>query len=336
MTKILSVVIPTFNMEAWLPRCLDSVLIDGILNEIEIIVVNDGSTDSSRDIANSYKERFPNAVTVIDKPNGHYGSCVNAALAVAAGTYFRILDADDRFASDAFVRFIAFLQHCAADMVVSNFSREYLGGGRKIAAKHACDKYFNLLFFMHGLTYRTEILRNAGYRQLEGIAYTDTEYCFYPLTAVGSRAYFDEVLYLYTIGREGQTVNDGIYYKNREQVRRIIQRMMNYLREQTEIQNQNRGLQYTKFVHVACYYFTAILTHPRNETDDKSMRDIDAFLRELDGRAYHELGEQKFLRILRPVRLWRKKSVYIGATKLYAVMLALQKIYCRLSGKNIA
>jgi glycosyltransferase involved in cell wall biosynthesis len=338
MAKILSVVIPTYNMEAWLPRCLDSVLIDGILGEIEIIVVNDGSTDSSLAIAiaNSYKKRFPEALMVIDKQNGHYGSCVNVALAAAAGTYFRILDADDRFAGDAFVRFVAFLQHCAADMVVSNFSREYLGGGRKIAARHARDKYFDQLFFMHGLTYRTEVLRNTGYRQLEGIAYTDTEYCFYPLATVKSRVYFDEVLYLYTIGREGQTVNDGVYYKNREQARCVIQRMMDYLREQEGAQSQNRDLQYTKFVHAACCYFTSILTHPRNETDEKSIQSIDAFLRELNSGAYHELGSRRFLRILRPVRLWRKKSVYIGTTKLYMIMLALQKLYCRLSGKDIA
>jgi glycosyltransferase involved in cell wall biosynthesis len=323
-------------MEAWLPRCLDSVLIDGILDEIEIIVVNDGSTDNSLAVANSYKERFPNAVRVINKPNGHYGSCVNAALAVAAGMYFRILDADDRFAPDAFVRFIMFLRHCAADMVVSNFSREYLGGGRKTAAKKTCDKYFNQLFFMHGLSYRTEVLRNAGYRQLEGIAYTDTEYCFYPLATVRSRAYFDEVLYLYTIGREGQTVSDRVYYTNREQTRRIIQRMMDYLREQKEAQNQNRGLQYTKFVHTAYYYFIAILTRPRNERDEQSMRNIDAFLRELNVKAYHELGSQIFLRILRPVRLWRKKSVYIGTTKTYTIMLTLQKLYCRISGKDTA
>jgi glycosyltransferase involved in cell wall biosynthesis len=336
MEKILSVVVPTYNMETWLPRCLDSVLIDEILDEIEIIVVNDGSTDDSLAVAGLYKERFPASVIVIDKPNGHYGSCVNAALTVAAGRYFRILDADDRFASDVFVRFIVFLRNCRSDMVVSNFSREYLGGGRKIAAKKACDTYFNQLFFMHGITYRTEILHSSGYRQLEGIAYTDTEYCFYPLAAVKSRVYFDEVFYLYTIGREGQTVNDEVFYKNREHAYRIIQRMANYLSEQKGVWNENRSLQYAKYIHAAFYYFIAILIHPPNETDEKSMRNIDAFIWELNIKAYNELGAQKYLRILRPVRLWRKKHVYIGTTKLYAVMLMLQKLYCRLSGKHAA
>ena len=93
MSKLLSIIIPTYNMEALLPRCLDSLLVDGALEQLEAIVVNDGSRDGSLAIANSYKERFPDTVTVIDKPNGNYGSTINAALPVAKGKYVKVLDA---------------------------------------------------------------------------------------------------------------------------------------------------------------------------------------------------------------------------------------------------
>ena len=99
--KILSLVVPTYNMEKYLPACLDSVTDELIGDSLEVIVVNDGSTDRSPDIIRQYEQKRPDLIKVIDKPNGHYGSCVNAGLAVATGKYFKILDADDWFDTQA-------------------------------------------------------------------------------------------------------------------------------------------------------------------------------------------------------------------------------------------
>jgi len=67
------------------------------MDMLEIIVVNDGSNDNSSAIAHEYAENYPHNYIVIDKPNGNYGSCINAALKIATGKYFRICDADDRY-----------------------------------------------------------------------------------------------------------------------------------------------------------------------------------------------------------------------------------------------
>ena len=91
----MSICIPSYNMEQYLSRCVDSMLVDEVLDQLEIIIVNDGSKDGTLAIANDYKQRYPQSVVVIDKPNGHYGSCINASLKVATGKYFRIVDADD-------------------------------------------------------------------------------------------------------------------------------------------------------------------------------------------------------------------------------------------------
>ena len=76
--KILSIVIPTYNMEKYLPACLDSVTDELVSDRLEVIVVNDGSTDGSLDIIRRYEQKRPDLIKVIDKANGHYGSCVNA------------------------------------------------------------------------------------------------------------------------------------------------------------------------------------------------------------------------------------------------------------------
>ena len=104
--KVLSVVIPTYNMVSYLRRCLDSVTRSDVPDSLELIVVNDGSTDSSLAIMQEYAKERPDIVNIIDKPNGHYGSCVNAALKVATGKYFRILDADDWFDTDGLIKLL--------------------------------------------------------------------------------------------------------------------------------------------------------------------------------------------------------------------------------------
>ena len=84
-------------MESLLPRCLDSLIINKNLEKLEVWVVNDGSKDRSSVIGHQYEERYPGVINVIDKPNGNYGSCINAALPKCTGKYVKILDSDDSF-----------------------------------------------------------------------------------------------------------------------------------------------------------------------------------------------------------------------------------------------
>ena len=123
--KILSIAIPTYNMERYLGRCLDSLVAARRTDALEIIVVNDGSTDCSSEIAHRYAKEHPNSIIVIDKKNGNYGSCVNAALKVATGKYFRVLDSDDWVDTDGLVQLLDKLKNAEADAVVTHFSKEF-------------------------------------------------------------------------------------------------------------------------------------------------------------------------------------------------------------------
>ena len=95
--KILTIIIPSYNMEKYLPKCLGSLIVaPELMERIEVIVVNDGSTDRTSEIAHEFAANYPQTFKVIDKSNGHYGSCINTALPIAVGTYIKILDADDK------------------------------------------------------------------------------------------------------------------------------------------------------------------------------------------------------------------------------------------------
>ena len=90
--KILSVVIPAYNMEKYLDECIGSITRSEFIDSIEIIVVNDGSKDDTSRIAHNWELRFPQSVRVVDKENGGHGSAINLGARICVGKYFKILE----------------------------------------------------------------------------------------------------------------------------------------------------------------------------------------------------------------------------------------------------
>ena len=91
--KLLSIAIPCYNSEAYMEKCINSLLLGG--EEVEILVVDDGSSDRTAQIADEYAEKYPDIIRVIDKENGGHGDAVNYGLANAEGKYFKVVDSDD-------------------------------------------------------------------------------------------------------------------------------------------------------------------------------------------------------------------------------------------------
>lgn len=238
MEKILSLIVPSYNMEKLLPRCLGSLeLAPALMERLEVLVVNDGSKDRTSEIAHGFVTKWPGTFRVIDKTNGHYGSCINAALKVATGTYVKILDADDSFDTEGFCSYLRQLKEYAGNgvgLILTNFiwvdeqgtpydlTRFKYETGRvyPIDAINVND-----MKFMHAVTYRTENLRRMGYRQTEGICYTDNEWVFMPMTTVRQFAFVDEPVYRYLYGRAGQSMDEAVRVKNLSMFAKIALRM---------------------------------------------------------------------------------------------------------------
>ncbi|WP_206192702.1 glycosyltransferase [Scrofimicrobium canadense] len=122
MPKI-SVLVPIYNVERFLHECLDSV-VQQTLKDIEIICINDGSTDSSLSIINEYAA-FDSRIVVIDKPNSGYGDSMNRGLAAATGEYIGIVESDDWAEPDMFEKLYTLATKNAADVAKSNFYSHY-------------------------------------------------------------------------------------------------------------------------------------------------------------------------------------------------------------------
>lgn len=227
MEKILTIIIPTYNMEKYLRKCLDSLIVDEEgMEQLEVLIINDGSRDSSSHIAHEYQDKYPDTFRVIDKENGNYGSCINRGLKEATGKYVKVLDADDSFDNKGFKSYLKLLPDLDVDFIVTDYVivnesgkelnriKRTIAGRKVLSISDAIDEFLHPMIQMHAVTYKVQNLRDINYYQTEGISYTDQEWMFMPMTTVNTLYYFPVVIYRYLVGRTGQTVEMEAHIRN--------------------------------------------------------------------------------------------------------------------------
>ena len=258
--KILSVVIPSYNSEEYLDRCVDSILPAG--EDVEIIIVNDGSTDRTAEIADDYADKFPSIVKVIHKENGGHGSTINSGIKAATGWFFKVVDSDDRLDSECLKKVIDVLKksiekNTKLDMLLCNYVYDKQGAKHKFVMKpkgipkdqllnwddiRHIRKYHYIL--MHSIIYRTDLLRLCDLELPEHTYYVDNIYAFQPLPYVKTFCYKDIDLYWYFIGREGQSVSEEKLVKQIDQYIFVIKIMTKVFKESKYITNSKPCLDY--------------------------------------------------------------------------------------------
>lgn len=225
-------------MERYLRKCLDSLIVsDENMQLLEVLVINDGSKDSSSQIAHEYENKYPQTFRVINKENGNYGSCINRGLKEAKGKYVKILDADDYSEAIALEEYLSYLKELDADLVLSDFdvvdpdgkilqNKSYTSlisqEDGVVSFINMINNRSNIALSMHAITYRLKLLVDMEYAQTEGISYTDQEWATMPIIHVKTVAYFHQTLYKYLIGREGQTMASYLEVKNHNQLFIVI------------------------------------------------------------------------------------------------------------------
>lgn len=331
MEKVLSIIIPTYNMEALLPRCLDSILAaHEIGGGVEAVVVNDGSKDGSLAVARAYEEEWGEVVCVIDKPNGNYGSTINAALPVVKGRYVRVLDSDDEVNASALAKEIERLRTLDVDVVLTHHEQvnadgsvdviryntmgkePYVYGKRYDLEQVLSDGYIRY-FVMHQLTYRTALLRDMGYRQTEGISYTDTEWATYPMYWAKSIVFLDLRVYRYHVDRAGQTMDPKVIGKSSNQLVTMLESLLSYYEKHIDEvgRDGSRGKWLKAYMEnrLRFLYKLLLLDVPRDVFDIKVIEDAERRLlpiMERNGMVVKLIPANKVLRI-DVYDYWRRK-----------------------------
>jgi len=250
MNKILSITIPSYNVEKYIDKCVQSMLVDSILDDLEILIVNDGSKDSTSNIAQGYVAKYPQTVRLIDKENGGHGSTINAGIREATGKYFKVVDGDDWLNTENLEHFIQLLKTRDEDVIASNFlcirdetyevlSEKYVTSDATLYGT-VCnlDKgEVKEVIKMHGLTIRTSILKENNITIDEHCFYVDCEYIAYPMPYVKTVYYDDEFIYMYRLGRNGQSMDIRSMQRNRAMHMKVLNSLLAFydkLPEMTE------------------------------------------------------------------------------------------------------
>ncbi|MFC0265701.1 glycosyltransferase family 2 protein [Alloscardovia macacae] len=238
--KTITFVVPSYNVEDYLARCVDSLVDTADTRDVEIVIVNDGSHDRTAEIADAYAERYPDVVRVIHQENAGHGGACNAGIAAARGQYLKIVDADDWVDKAAYVTYLTFLRAQAAsdqpvDLLVSNYTYENVEkhhtstiryanvfeAGKRLTWDDVKPFHIQQYLLMHTLTYRTAVLRDSGLKLPEHTFYVDFIFSFQPLPWVKTLTYLNIDFYRYFIGREGQSVQKDIMIKRVDQLIRV-------------------------------------------------------------------------------------------------------------------
>ncbi len=235
MQKVLSVSVAAYNLETMIRKCLDSFIAPDVIDRVEVLVTDDGSKDSTPDIVREYESRYPGSIILIQQKNAGPGSTVNSGIEHATGKYFRMVDGDDWVNTEAMGGFLDFLESTDADMVCSHyccvkdmtFEQEFkiikgVSFGRTEYFNNICQ---DLSLSMHNITYKTELLKNGPIRLDNGF-YTDREYMLLPLMKVDTVAFFDQTIYMYRIGRDGQSMNMKSMQRNIKMHELVIRRLL--------------------------------------------------------------------------------------------------------------
>jgi len=244
--KLLSLVIPCYNSQDYMERCIHTLLAGGA--DVEILIIDDGSTDSTGKIADYYASEYPDIIKAIHQLNGGHGEAINTGMRNAEGIYFKVVDSDDWVDIPSYRKILDVLKnllerHCIADMLISNFVYD------KEGAKHKKTMHYqNVLpekriftwdetgrfkigqyLLMHSIIYRTEILKGSGLKLPAHTFYVDNLFASVPLKYVQNMYYINVDFYHYYIGRKDQSVNETIMIKRIDQQIRVNQLMLDSL-----------------------------------------------------------------------------------------------------------
>lgn len=285
--KIISITVPCYNSQNYMEKCVDSLLTGG--DDVEIIIVNDGSTDGTLEIARRYEKQYPSIVKVIDKPNGGHGSGVNAGLNAATGLYYKVVDSDDWLEESALKVLLSTIkthlnEGTAADLYITNFIYDKIYEKTQFVRNYKRNLPVGKLFtwdkvkrfrtssvlMMHSLMYRTEKLRESNTVLPEHTFYVDNIYAYKPLPFMQKMFYLDIDLYHYFIGREDQSVNiNNITKRYRQQITVMKEILSAYSYEQ--INSYPKGLR-RYMLHNVSVIMILTLMFTTAGTDERSVR----------------------------------------------------------------
>lgn len=302
--KLLTFAIPCYNSENYMEKCIESILPGG--EDVEIIIVDDGSHDRTAEIADRYAAEYPEIVRAIHQPNGGHGEAVNTGIANATGLYFKVVDSDDWVDAGAYAKILGKLRELVQsekniDMLLANYVYEKEGAKHKKVMRQTgfpTDCIFSWrdvrhfykghYILMHSVIYRTQLLRDCGLKLPDHTFYVDNIYVYKPLPYVRSMYYMDVDFYRYFIGRDDQSVNEKVMISRIDQQIKVNKIMIDDvdLWKVPSIKCRKYMFNYLEIITVVS---TVMLLRSGTKENLEKKRELWTYIKEKDIRLFHRL-----------------------------------------------
>lgn len=307
---LLTVSIAAYNVEQYLKQCVESFCLNNYSQFLEIIIINDGSTDDTLKVATDLQKKYPKIVKIIDKKNGGYGSTINAALKEASGKYFKLLDGDDWFDSDEFNSFVKMLKDREEDLIVTDYYMKYMDNKREIKSvrrnveglrdkhRYNIEEMKGIIFTNPSATIKTEVLKKGRTHILEKCFYTDHQFMFFSLINSKSIYYEKRCVYCYRLGREGQSVSLQGILKHMGDNWKVLQEELKYI-----ISNKwnDKTLDvinvYISILAIDVIRYQLLPEYSKEQVE--RIKKIDLKIKELNPMVYREMTKSRPIKILR-------------------------------------
>ena len=304
--KLLTVTIPCYNSAAYMSHAIESAMAGG--NDVEVLVVDDGSSDNTLEIAKEYEEKYPGIVYAIHKENGGHGSAVNTGLSKASGLFFKVLDSDDWFKEEAYKEALDTLRKMVADgvtldMLICNYVYEKQGEKRKKVINYHMPLPQGKVFtwdevghfktgqyiLMHSVIYRTKVLIDSGLKLPEHCFYVDNIFVYAPLPHIKNMYYLDVNLYRYFIGRSDQSVSEANMMKRIDQQILVTKTMID-LYDLTTIKNRRLRIYMTKYLGIMMTISSVFLMKIGDEEAAAKKNELWEYLKQKNRHLYNHIS----------------------------------------------
>lgn len=311
--KILTITVPAYNVESYIKECLDSFVINQILSDIEVIIVNDGSTDNTVLIAEEYVQKYPDTFKIVTKQNGGHGSTINVGINLAKGKYFKVIDGDDYVNRDGFISLVEKLKTLQSDLVLTNYywiDHTTKKVHKKVTSTWKSAEYEKEYIFteickdlflrMHGITVKTEIYRDNNIKIDENKFYVDQEYVLYLTPHIKTVTVINADVYMYRLGINGQSMNIKSMQKNVDQHYEVLTTLLKYYKdlqkwnlEKSRLEFLSKGLAAMVGSQIKIY-----LSFPMSKEYKKQIMKLDHMLKKDYPKVYKSI-KQPAIKILR-------------------------------------
>lgn len=218
--KQISFVVPCYNSEEYMEHCIESLLLGG--EDVEIIIINDGSKDKTGKIADKYTKKYPKIVKVHHQENGGHGEGINQGLKLATGRYFKVVDSDDWADPKAYKELLKKIKKIDSDCIIMNYVYTYTDGrtdqvidfSNVFPSDRECTwdelKRFKSYQYLslHSMMYKKEVLDKTKIELPKHCFYEDNLFIYLPMFNTKTFYYMPVDFYRYFIGRADQSVQE--------------------------------------------------------------------------------------------------------------------------------